>query len=237
MYARALPQFNPDGTVGASPTRTGSYGEAYVTSISNKEFFAADEGSHFVAVTGTPRTGIIGHAAPTTFDETKAFLLIYNSNTVKNIYLQSIALLDTVVSVGDTQTGFTLTTDTGNLLSSGGTGMTINNVNKSSSNTSKAIITCGAVVCSAATSTRSILGDYIFRGANIDVVWDQFEFNFGGVTSTPPTTPTPTTLAAHFTRTLHPVIIGPGQCFKLHQWAASQSTGPTFQTIVSFIER
>lgn len=230
--ASALPAATADGAAVTAPTRTGTYGEAYVLPVSSKE--SAVEGSWFVAVTGTPRTGIIGHAAPTTFDETKAYLLVYNGGT-KNVIMHSIAMLDTVVSVGDTQTGFTMTGDVGNLFSSGGTAMTVNNTNLGSTNKATGVvITCGAVVCSAATSARAILGDYVFRGANVDVVWDQFEFVFGGVSNTPPTTPTPTTLAAHFTRNVAPLVIPPGFCFKLHQWAGSQSTGPTFQTIVSF---
>ncbi len=233
--ARNLPASTADGSGAASPTRTGPYGEAYVMAPTYKE--SADEGSYYVAVTGTPRTGIIGHAAPTTFDETKAYLTVYNGG-VKNLELKSISLLDTVISVGDTQMGFTLTYDTGNLVTSGGTAMTVSNTNSGSTNKATGvIITCGAVVCAAATSARAILGDYVFRGANVDVVWDQYEFCFGGVTSTPPTTPTPTTLAAHFTRNLFPVVIAPGFMFKLHQWAGSQSTGPTFQTIVGFTYR
>src|SRR5579872_3914183 len=143
--ARALPSANQDGAAVATPTRTGRYGEAYNCDVSNKELFAADEGSQFVSINPTAGTGITGHAAPTTFDETKANILIYNGNGLggPRIYLQSIKLVETVVSVGGTRMQMNFSTDTGNLFSSGGTALTINNVNKDSANTSKAIITAG----------------------------------------------------------------------------------------------
>ena len=234
--ARALPTSNADGSAGTSPTRTGRYGEAYNTSISNKELFAADEGSHFVAINPTAGTGILGHAAPTTFDETKANLLIYNPGP-NRVYLQSIKLVDTAVSVGGTriQTNFSL--DYGNLFTSGGTALVKNNVNADSGNGSQAILTAGAVVVGAATANRRLLGNHVLRGANIDVVWDVFEFVFGAVGGSSSGAAQGTTVAQFITTHLHPIVIGAGQMFKMVIWAASMSTGPTFEYLVNYIER
>lgn len=234
--ARALPTTTADGTGVATPTRTGRYGEAYATSITNKELFAADEGSQFVAVNPTMGTGIIGHAAATTFDEAKALLCIYNGSTTNRIYLQSILLDVTVVGVGHTRDQFSFTLDTGNRISSGGTALTKANVNMDSALTSSAIVQFGATVTTAATASRRLLGNYMIKGANIEVVWDQFEFVFGGV-STSPMGIAPSTVANWFSRTCPPVVIGPGQSFCIHQWAASQSTGITFEPVVNYIER
>ena len=239
-YQRARPTFNADSSGASSPSRTGSYNEAYVASISNRELFAADEGSSYVAINPTAGTGIIGHAAPTTFDETKANLYIYNGNTTGsgiNIYMQSILLVETVVSVGGTRVQFNFSTDTGNLYSSGGSALTINNVNKASTNTSKAVIYAGAAVLTAATSSRTLLGNHVIRGANVDVVWDHYEFIFGAPGGSTGGAVTPTTVAQHFTRTVPPIIIGPGQSFKMVVWAASETTGPTYEYIVNFLER
>lgn len=233
---RAAPTASVDSTAVATPTRTGRYGEAYTASITNKEMFAADEGSHYVAVNPTMGTGILGHAAPTTFDETKPFLTVYNGGS-NRIYLQSLLLTDTVVSVGGTRIQFTMTIDNTNLVSSGGTALVKANVNYDSTTTSGATITAGAVVCAAAGANRRLLGNYVIKGANIDVVWDEFEFIFGTPGGSTGGLLTPTTVATHFTRYVPPVVVGPGQIFKLHQWAASQSTGPTCEVILSYIER
>lgn len=239
-YNRAKGTANNDGTLIATPTRTGRYNEAYVNPITNKELFAADEGSQFVAVNPTMGTGIIGHAAATTFDEAKALLVIYNGNTAASgiyVYPQSILLDVTVVGVGHTRDQFSFTLDSGNRVSSAGTALTKANVNMDSATTSGAVVTFGAVVSTAATAGRRLLGNYVVRGANIEVVWDQFEFIFGSPGGSTGGLLTPTTVAAHFTRYLPPVVIGPGESLCVHQWAASQSTGITFEPVINYIER
>lgn len=238
-YARARGNPNADSSTVASPTRTGRYNEAYVSPVTNKEFFAADEGSMFVAVNPTAGTGILGHPAPTTFDETKPYLNIYNGNSAggSNIYVQRILLVDTVVSVGDTRTQFNFTIDNINRYTSGGTALSVANTNMLSGTTSGASIFAGATVAPAAGSARRLLGNYVIKGANIDVVWDQVEFVFGSTGGSTGGLLTPTTTATHFTRYMPAIVIGPGQSFLMYQWAASQSTGPTYEVIVDYIER
>ena len=238
-YARARGNPNADSSTVASPTRTGRYSEAYTSPVTNKEFFAADEGSMFVAVNPTAGTGILGHAAPTTFDETKPYLNIYNGNAAggNNIYIQRILLVDTVVSVGDTRTQFNFTIDNINRYTSGGTALTINNTNKSAGNTTGASIFAGATIAPAAGSSRRLLGNYVIKGANIDVVWDTIEFVFGSTGGSTTSAVAPSTTATYFTRYMPALAIGPGHSLLMYQWAASQSTGPTYEVVVDYIER
>lgn len=223
-----------DNLYGGPPNRAGRYGEAYVSPILGRDTFAADEGSYFMAITPTPGTGIIGHAAPTTFDETKPYLVLYNGGS-NRIYPVFLRLHTTVVSVGDARTQFTVVVDDGNRYSTGGTALTKNNVNMDSSRATAASIYVGAVTATAASSTRRVLDHIVFRGT-IDVVEDVFEIQFGapiggGFGSSRVAT------VMDSSRSTAPVCIGPGDSMLIHQWAASQSTGPTFQVALGYIER
>lgn len=231
-----LPSLVPDGNASAQVGRTDGYGDSGVFSVFNRDLWSAAEGSRFVAVNPTAGTGILGHAAPTTFDETKPFLFIYNAGP-KTVYPVTVRLIDTVVSVGGTRIQFNQTLDVGNLYSSGGTALVAASTNPGSSQGTRAILTAGAVLKSAATSSRRLLGNQIIKGANIDVVWDQIEFVFGTTGSSQGGLLTPTTVAQWYSVPCAPVAITPGMCWSLYQWAASQSTGPTYEVIVDYIER
>jgi hypothetical protein len=224
-----------DSAAVVSPTRTDQYGGAYVQPITDKEWPTADEGSHYVAISPTAGTGIIGHAAPTTFDETKAYFFVFNNGT-NRIYPQMLHLHDTVASAGGARVQFTMITDFSNRFSSGGTSITtINNMNTLSTRASGAVIYQGAVVLSAAGASRRLLGNYCFRGT-IDIIEDDYQFVWGSGDGTGPNASRPATVM-DASRVLPPVVIGPGHCMALHQWAASQSTGPTFEMVFTWIER
>lgn len=235
MFARAIPTANPDGSGAATPTRTGTYGEAYNVPISNKELFTADEGSYFTAISPTAGTGIIGHPAPTTFDEAKPYLVVYNGHATKRLYPQFLHLHETVASVGGTRLQLTVTTDTGNRRSSAGTALVINNVNQASDVSGADVIaTAGAVVGTAATASRRLLGNYVFRGT-IDIIEDDYLLVFGspsGVTYGA----RPATVSS-MSKTASPIVLGPGHSLCITQWAASQSTGPTYEVIFAFLLR
>lgn len=219
---------------GAGNQRGGRYGESYTNLITGKELFSADEGSYFTARTQTPGTGVIGHAAPTTFDETKPYILLYNGGQ-NRIYPQFLQLHDTVVSVGDTRAQFTIVVDQGNRYASGGSALTTQNVNMDSVVASQASAFVGAVVASAAGANRRILQHIVFRGT-IDVVEDVYEIVFGGLGGGTGAGSRAATVQ-DASRTAAPCVIGPGQSLLIHQWAASQSTGPTFQVTLGYIER
>lgn len=223
----------PDGQP-ATP-RLGPYGEQWTFPLSNKEWGAAAEGSYFTAISPTPGTGILGHAAPTTFDQTKPYLLVYNGSS-KNLYPQFLRLHDTVVSVGDSRVQFTITRDVGNLFSSGGTAATVNSTNSdfATPGSSGVIVTQGAVVCSAATAQVGVLGNYCLRGT-IDVVEDTYTLVFGGADSF--VTGSRVATVMDIAQPVAPTVIGPGKCLKVHTWAGSMSTGPTYEMVFGFILR
>lgn len=211
------------------------YGERYVAPLNANSMFAGDEGSYYMAITPTPGTGIIGHAAPTTFDETKPYLVLYNGG-VTRIYPQFIRFHETVVSTAATRSQFTIATDTGNRLSSAGTACTINNVNQDSALTATGVIcTVGACVATAATSARRVIDHIVFRGT-IDVVEDVYTIAFGATDGMSGASSRAATVQ-DAGRVTAPVVIGPGQSLLIHQWAGSQSTGPTLQVAFGFIAR
>lgn len=228
----------PAGDSTGSPQlgRTDGYFESVVIAAMNRDLWSAVEGSRFVAVNPTPATGLLGHAAPTTFDETKAFLYIYNAGP-RTVYPISVRLVDTVVSIGGTRIQFTQTIDVGNKFSSGGTALTISNTNMGASGGSLSTITAGAVVLAAATSKRRLLGNQIIKGANIDVIYDQIEFLFGSTGGSQGGLITPTTTATWFTVPCAAVAIAPNSGWALYQWQTGQSTGPTYEVTVDYIER
>lgn len=188
----------------------------------------------YVAVTPTPGTGIIGHAAPTTFDETKPYITLYNPHPTKRIYPVFLQLHVTVVSVAAVRTQFTIATDVGNRRSSGGTALTVNNCNSLSDDSSQAQAYIGAITAAAASANRRVLGNYSFRGS-IDVVEDVYELNFGGNGGGSHTgSRVATVLDA--SRTVVPICLEPATTLLIHQWSASQSTGPTMEAIFGYIE-
>ena len=196
----------------------------------------ADSGGMYVAITPTPGTGIVGGAAVTTFDQTKPHLFLYNSGNL-NIYPLYIRAHTTVVGIGNAIANWTFTLDSGNLFTSGGTALTINNTNMSSANKSAAIVTVGATTVAAATAGARIVGHQLVRAA-IEVVHDCLQFNFGGAEQCDPASLIGnSTTVSHTTVNFAPVVIGPGQCFKATRWAASQSTGVTLELEFAYIEK
>ena len=234
--ALARPTSNSDSAQAQSPNRADNYLGAIVSPITGKEMFLTAEGSYFTACSPTPGTGIIGHAAPTTFDEGKPYFLVYNGSAL-NLYPQFLQLNETVASVGGARVQLTQTIDTGNRYSSAGTAMTVNNTNMTSSN-SGSLISCyqGAVLATAASGNRRLLGNTVFRGGVIDIIQDFYQLIWGapdGVSSTGSRVAT----VAEFTRVCPPVCVGPGQSLMLTQWVGSQSTGPTWEALFGFVLR
>ena len=200
---------------------------ASVASLTGRDTNLADLGASFVAITPTPGTGIIGHAAPTTFDETKPYLALYNAGT-STIHPAYLRFHITVVGAANTRVQYTLALDSGsNRRSSGGTALTINNTNMASQVLSGASIYVGAVVAAAASTNRRVLGTVVMRGV-IEVVEDTYTLNFGGPTlGLHASLATAGTAVAHVAHGVAPVTIGPGQNLLVHQWSASQRHGST----------
>lgn len=232
---RDRPNPQGDNFLAGLPSRAGRYGEAYASLVTNKELFSADEGSHFVAISPTSGTGVIGHAAPTTFDETKPYVLLYNGGS-NRIYPQMLQLTETVAGIGGTGVRFVVAVDQGNRYASAGTAATVSNTNMDSVVASGASVYQGAVVAAAASASRRNLGTYHFRATTIDIIGDHYTLVFGAPSSNGGASSQVATLMDS-SRILPPVVVGPGQSLLIHQWRASQSTGPTFEMVFSYIER
>lgn len=230
------PTATADGSAVVQPSRADNYLGAFVSPVTSKELFLAAEGSYFTACSPTPGTGVIGHAAPTSFDEAKPYLVVYNGSTL-NLYPQFLQLNETVASVGGTMVQLTQTIDIGNRYSSGGTAMTVNNTNMASSNSASAVLCYqGAVVGTAASGSRRLLGNTVFRSGVIDIIRDQYQLVWGAPDGTA-TTASRVATVAEFSRVCPPVCIGPGHSLLLTQWAAAQSTGPTWEALFGFVLR
>ncbi len=232
----ALPaSVTSDGANPASGNRLDSYAEPYTALVTSKEFFSCVEGSHFVAVTPTPGTGIIGHAAPTTFDEAKPYIVVYNGHPSKTLYPQFLHLHETVASAGGARVQFTITTDVGNRRSSAGTALTVASTNTSVTNDATTAAYIGAVIGTAATSARRIIANVVFRGT-IDIIEDDYQIVWGAPDGVGNSSSRVATVA-EVSRVVPPMGIGPGASMCLTQWATAQSTGPTFEAYFSYILR
>lgn len=207
--------------------------------LTSKGVLAAIEGSHFIARNPTPGTGIVGHAAPTTLDDTKPLLVIKNNAAVSsgiNIILDYIRLRLTTAGTASTNVRFDIKTDTINRYTSGGTALSPVNVNTNSVIASNALVYYGAITAPAVGSNVRVMDGIEFRPV-IGVVGDHYTLTFGSPDHPATALITSGTAICHAVANFHPVILGPGQTFLLHQWSASQSGAITFEPTVSWIER
>lgn len=203
----------------------------------SRELASGREGVTYLAINPTPGTGLAGHAAPTTFDETKAIFQIYNGSTNSYVYPHYLRLTITAASVGNTIQRFTQTVDTGNRFSSGGSTLTAANTNMASSNVTGAVAKGGAVVCTAASGSRRILSTMTYRTV-LGVVGDVYAFSWGHEQGCDPASLITTGSAiSNVSFSYNPVVIGPGQSFMVYQWAAGQSGAPSFEFDFGYSER
>ncbi len=213
-----------------------------VTPSISRDTGVADLGSYYIANT-VPGTGIIGHAAPVTFDETKAAFYLFNGGNL-SIYPLFLKLTMTVLPVGNTMQKFTTTLDQGNKYASGGTTLPNNaspgifNVNLPSASNSAAQIVVGAPLLSAATSSRRLVSHRPFRPTVIGVVGDVYQFNWGsGELVDPSGLPNDGTLRAHVMYTIAPLVVSPGTNMAIYAWGATFSTGATYEYEFGYVER
>jgi len=218
----ALPDNNPND---AAPGRHNPYGEGFVVPLGPGRHNLADDGSYFSFVTPTPGTGIIDGVV-TTFVETTPSFVIYNGNPTKYLTMDFIRETCTAAPVGGTRVRRTVTIDDGNRYSSGGTALTVNNTNMDSAVALNGVVAyTGAITASAASASRRLIADPIFRWGTIGIVGDIYEMVFGHEGTTPSHTPVAT--VATFVKNVPPVVLGPLDSLVIVQWEASQSTAPT----------
>lgn len=211
-------------------------GQTLVAPSMSRDTVAADQGYYFTAST-VPGTGIIGHAASTTFVETKAIFYLYNGGSA-TIYPTFLRLTMTVLPVGNTMQQFTTVIDQGNRLSTSATVLTGVNCSQNSANTSLAQINIGASVLTAATSNRRVLHHRPFRPTVIGVVGDVYQFSWGsGILVDPSGLPTDGTLRAHIMYVESPIVVPPGCSMAIHTWGATYSTGATYEYEFAYVEK
>ncbi len=203
-------------------------------------------GQHFTAMNPTPGTGLAGHAAPTTFDATKPFLLVYNSSYDQILYPMFLRLSLTAASVGNTVQRFTQVLDPGGSSTatgipatrfvSGGTLLVPTNTNMRSNAATAAKVYAGAVVAAAANAGARTVANTTFRTV-LGVVGDVYQLTWASpVMGDPASLITTGTAVSNVSFGYSPMAIGPGQSLLVHQWAASQSAAPSFEVEFGYIE-
>lgn len=177
--AKARPTANSDGSAVVTPSRAGSYLEGYTIPVYPPRYAVADEGSYFYASNAADDTQITGHVAPAISDtDTKPILHLFNGGS-KDIYLDFIAIYTVVANASATRVFFDAYTDQKGTTckTSGGTVATlVNNTRSSSSTSTGAVLTAGAVVA-APVSSRKVL--HAMVRPIIGIALDQYTFGFG----------------------------------------------------------
>lgn len=215
-----------DGNVLTSGPRSSPYGEPYQVGFGPR--VAGDEGSYFIARNATPGTGVAGHAAPTTHDTAKPFILLQNTGPDR-VYLDFVKLVVTAAGTGGTLNYATHTVDQGRTYSSGGGDLTVVRTNLSVANSSPfTLAKIGAVVpAESNTGNARIIAHQAVRSV-IPVVGDVILFKFG---SEPQGSGMILEGTAQVERIIHcpPVVLAAGDSYHLVLWRASQSAATSYE--------
>jgi hypothetical protein len=224
-----------DGTI-AQDNRFSGYKEPYMFSLKTKMYPLADEASYFVATNPTPGTGLTGHAAAQTMDNTKASVFILNQSPTggRNIYLDYIKLVMTAAGTNGTSWYATHLIDQGAAYSSGGTAITPINPNLASGQRSVAAVYAGAAVVTA--GTQRIVANQNVRTV-IPVVGDVLLFTFGAEVPIISGMPLEGTTQLERSIVCPPVIVSPQGTYKLILWRASQTVAAAFEVEIGYWER
>ncbi len=231
--ARTLPSPRKiDGTIDTDGLRRSGYGEEYVHSLGPRAF--ADEGSYRLLRNATPGTGVAGHAAPTTFDNTKPYILL-QAGPEKRTYLDFIKLVVTAAGTGGTLNYATHVLDPGAGYTSGGGDLTTVNPNGELANQSGLIqAKIGAALATAGGNERVVAHQR--ARTVIPVVGDVLLFKFG---SEPQLSGMILEGTTELERIIHcpPVILAPSEFYKLVLWRASQSAAASYECEIGLWER
>lgn len=236
--SRALPGIRlADGSLDTESLRRSGYGEEYVIPFSVR--VAADEGGYFVARNATPGTGQAGHAAPTTHDTAKPFVMLKNGAEAggMRVYLDYLKLLVTAAGSSGTLNYATHTVDKNRTPGSGGVALTVVNVNpQSTRSTVLSLALAGPVVPGESNSAEARIVAHQRARTVIPVVGDILLFNFGG-----DPVPSGAVMAGttELDRIIHcpPIVLGPGDSYHLVLWRASQSGAASYEVEIGFWQR
>lgn len=236
LIARLLPSPRlVDGLVVNDTSRANGYREDIVETLSRR--FLADEGSYLVALNATPGTGQAGHAAPTTMDNTKPFIMIRNKDVAggKSIYLDRIKLHVTAPGTGGTLNYATHLLDSGAGYTSGSVDLSPVSPNGNLSPSSVSEIRSGPVVATANAALQRIIAHQRVRTV-IPVAGDIIIFEFGQDAKASGM-PTEGTTELERVIACPPVIIPPQSFYKLVLWRASQSAAASYEIEIGLHER
>jgi hypothetical protein len=205
-----------------------------------RDMALADLGAYFVAVTPTPGTGIITGGSVQAFTETTPYLVVFNGGPL-NIYPAYLRLRQSVVgATASVATFLTTTIDQGNRLSAIGSGVVLakSNTNSGSPIVGGAVCTAGPITASAATGARRITSHSAVRSLTIGVVHDTIAMNWGASTQSLVSTLINNT-TSHSDTVINnaPIVIGPNQSMVIVHWAASQTTGSTYEIEFAYVEK
>ena len=231
--------------------RYSAYGEQVMSIITSKQHQANDEGAYFTTRTPTVGTGLATTAAPTTYANTNAFLIVTNGNPPggKNIWLDYISLGVTAAGTNGTALQVVTALDTIARYSSGATGAgygtniaaILQGPQSNNSNVpfggSSALVYCGPLVAVSPGPNAKILSNPWLR-RQIPVVNDRYLINFAQ--SDAPTAGSSgvaqaTALDAFVPHS--PVCVGPGGSFLLTLVLPGQSVASSYEVEVGHIER
>jgi len=211
----------------------------------HRDTVQADLGNYFTARTPTSGTGIIGGASVTAFTETTPIFVMYNAGPY-NVFPMSLRTHLTVIGTNATPTidYWTVTTDVGNRYTSGGTALTIQNLNSNTQRTSGGFVVVGGITALAATPKRRIVGHITTKAddeadGGIEVVHDTHTISWGDTfTSSDHSTRANTTTPCYTGFGLPPVVIAPNCSLVIVRWSSAQgATGPTMEYLFSWMER
>ena len=235
----ALPQRVGDGQRDENSRRRGAYGEDYSIVLGPRVH--GDEGAYIVLRNTAPGTGIAGHAAPTTHDTEKAFLMLRHGGepaaNSKRTYLDYIKLVVTAAGTAGTVNYATHTIDTGRTFASGGENLVAVNPNMLANLVNDLnLFKAGAVVPGEVNSTDARIVAHQAARQVIPVVGDVLLFKFG---SEPGPSGALLEGTTELERVIHcpPIIFGPGQSYHLVLWRASQSAAASYEVEIGLWQR
>lgn len=216
--------------------RLTDYGDDFHVALLTAPQGAAWEGSRFAAM-ATPvvaGSGVVLGSFPTVYSDTaKISVLIKNAEAAggKSYVLDHLRARVIVADTNGTSMTVRAEIDSKDRTSSGGTALTVGNVNPGANQpVSAAVVTVGDVTCAAAGTFRTHLGHTLIkkRSAPVLTVDDTYVFTFGGGASL-----TPSAVAGQLITTLQetvvpfgPAVIPPGGSFILQLAIVAGDTTP-----------
>ena len=211
-----------------------NFGQAPVRNVSPDHLAIADNGSYFLC--NNAQTGLATAATPTAFSATNPFVLIYNKDSAKSIYLDFVTLIATAPGTAGASVQAAVSVDlAANRYSSGGTELTPNiaNPNGNATGTSIARVWGGNITATAATSqARNLVGNRFLKGA-IPVAGDEYTVKFGGVDA-----PNWLGISTIIKTVINvpKVIIPPGGSGLVYIWLPSQSAASSYIPELGWVE-